>query len=117
MPVVSNFPRGLAVTLPLSVKDLEKTVTKQDLYEIYQKYFGDSIFVRVHKVDEADNLVDNAFDVQGSNDTNYSDIYIYGNNEQIQVISRLDNLGKGASGAAIQNMNIMLGMDETTGLL
>ncbi|WMW25836.1 N-acetyl-gamma-glutamyl-phosphate reductase [Methanolobus sediminis] len=117
MPVVSNYPRGLAVTLPLSVKDLEKSVTKQGLYELYQKYYGDSIFIRVHEVDEADDLVDNAFDVQGSNDTNYSDIYIYGNDEQIQVISRLDNLGKGASGAAIQNMNIMLGMDETTGLL
>lgn len=67
--------------------------------------------------DEAECLVDNAFDVQGSNDTNYLDLFIYGNDEQIQVLSRLDNLGKGASGAAIQNMNILLGMDETTGLL
>ncbi|WP_406658141.1 N-acetyl-gamma-glutamyl-phosphate reductase [Methanolobus sp. ZRKC2] len=117
MPVVSNFPRGLAVTLPLSVKDLEKTVEKQDLYGLYQKYYGDSIFIRVHAVDDTEDLVDNAFDVQGSNDTNYLDLYIFGNDEQIQVISRLDNLGKGASGAAIQNMNIMLGMDETTGLL
>ncbi|QLC49264.1 N-acetyl-gamma-glutamyl-phosphate reductase [Methanolobus zinderi] len=117
MPVVSNFPRGLAVTLPLSVKDLEISVTKQALYELYRKYYGDSIFIRVHVVDETEDLVDNAFDVQGSNDTNYLDLYIYGNEEQIQVISRLDNLGKGASGAAIQNMNIMLGMDETTGLL
>lgn len=117
MPVVSNYPRGLAVTLPLSVKDLEKPVTKQGLYELYQKYYGDSIFIRVHTVDETKDLVDNAFDVQGSNDTNYLDLYIYGNEGQIQVISRLDNLWKGASGAAIQNMNIMLGMDETTGLL
>ncbi|WP_292466250.1 N-acetyl-gamma-glutamyl-phosphate reductase [Methanolobus sp.] len=117
MPVVSNYPRGLAVTLPLSVKDLEKPMTKTDMYELYQKYYGDSIFIRVHNVDETDDLVDNAFDVQGSNDTNYHDLYIYGNKDQIQVISRLDNLGKGASGAAIQNMNIMLGMDETTGLL
>ncbi|WP_319506702.1 N-acetyl-gamma-glutamyl-phosphate reductase [uncultured Methanolobus sp.] len=117
MPVVSNFPRGLAATLPLSVKDLGSSVTKNNLYELYQRYYKDSIFIRVHKADEADDLVDNAFDVQGSNDTNYLDLYIYGNEDQIQVISRLDNLGKGASGAAIQNMNIMLGMDETTGLL
>jgi len=117
MPVVSNYPRGLAVTLPLSVKDLEKPLTKQGLHELYQKYYGDSTFIRIHTVDETKDLVENAFDVQGSNDTNYLDLYIYGNEEQIQVLSRLDNLWKGASGAAIQNMNIMLGMDETTGLL
>ncbi|WP_292461494.1 N-acetyl-gamma-glutamyl-phosphate reductase [Methanolobus sp.] len=117
MPVVSNYPRGLAVTLPLSVKDLEKSLTKQGLYELYQKYYGDSTFIRIHTADETKDLVDNAFDVQRSNDTNYLDLYIYGNDEQIQVISRLDNLWKGASGAAIQNMNIMLDMDETTGLL
>ncbi|MDW7732176.1 MAG: N-acetyl-gamma-glutamyl-phosphate reductase, partial [Methanolobus sp.] len=104
-------------TLPLSVRALEKPVTKQNLYELYLKYYGDSTFIRVHQADETEGLVDNAIDVQGSNDTNYLDLYIYGNDEQIQVISRLDNLGKGASGAAIQNMNIMLGMDETTGLL
>jgi N-acetyl-gamma-glutamyl-phosphate reductase len=99
------------------VKGLEKSLTKQGLYDLYQEYYGDSIFIRIHKADEAEGLVDNAFDVQGSNDTNYLDLYIYGNEEQMQVISRLDNLWKGASGAAIQNMNIMLGMDETTGLL
>jgi N-acetyl-gamma-glutamyl-phosphate reductase len=117
MPVVANYPRGLAVTLPLSVKDLDKSLTKKGLHELYQKYYGNSIFIRIHSVDETKDLVENAFDVQGSNDTNYLDLYIYGNEEQIQVISRLDNLWKGASGAAIQNMNIMLGMDETTGLL
>ncbi|MBN2109975.1 MAG: N-acetyl-gamma-glutamyl-phosphate reductase [Methanosarcinaceae archaeon] len=117
MPVVSSFPRGLAVTLPLSVKDLEKPVTKKSFYELYRKYYGDTSFIRVHAADETKDLVDNAFDVQGSNDTNYLDLYIYGNDEQIQVISRLDNLWKGASGAAIQNMNIMFGMDERTGLL
>ena len=50
-------------------------------------------------------------------DTNLMQIFVCGNEEQILIASRLDNLGKGASGAAVQCMNIMMGIDETTGLL
>ena len=49
--------------------------------------------------------------------TNDMQLFVFGNDEQILIASRLDNLGKGASGAAIQNMNIMLGIDEATGLV
>ena len=49
--------------------------------------------------------------------TNNMQLFVFGNDEQILLASRLDNLGKGASGAAVQNMNIMLGLDETTGLI
>ena len=49
--------------------------------------------------------------------TNDMQLFVFGNEEQILLCSRLDNLGKGASGAAIQNMNIMLGLDEATGLI
>ena len=49
-------------------------------------------------------------------DTNNMQIFVFGNDEQILLCSRFDNLGKGASGAALQNMNIMLGIDETIGL-
>ena len=49
--------------------------------------------------------------------TNLMQIFVCGNEEQILIASRLDNLGKGASGAAVQCMNIMMGIDETTGLL
>ena len=56
-------------------------------------------------------------DATGCNGTNVLEIYVNGDDDQVFISSKLDNLGKGASGAAVQNMNIMLGIDETTGLL
>jgi N-acetyl-gamma-glutamyl-phosphate reductase len=50
------------------------------------------------------------------NDTNRNDVFVFGNDERVMVVSRLDNLGKGASGAAVQCMNLVLGFDETTAL-
>ena len=56
------------------------------------------------------------FDVQGNNDTNRVDIFVFANDSQLLLIARLDNLGKGASGAAVQSMNVHLGVDEGLGL-
>ena len=55
-------------------------------------------------------------DPEAANGTNRIDLFVYGHDDQIVVLARLDNLGKGAAGAAIQNMNLMLGMDELNGL-
>lgn len=117
MPIVSNYKRGLAITLPLHISQLKKKVNKQELVDLFNRYYEDKTFIHVYKEDSSEPLVDNCINVQGCNDTNNLDIMVYGNEEQIQIIARLDNLGKGASGAAIQNMNIMLGIDETTGLV
>ena len=56
------------------------------------------------------------FDVQGCNDTNRVDIFVFANGDQVLLMARLDNLGKGASGAAVQSMNVHLGVDEGLGL-
>ena len=56
------------------------------------------------------------FDVQGSNDSNRVDLFVFGNDERMLLVARLDNLGKGASGAAVQAMNVHLGVDEGLGL-
>ena len=57
-----------------------------------------------------------SFDVQGCNDTQRADLFVFGNDEQLVLIARIDNLGKGASGAAVQTMNLHLGLAEDTGL-
>lgn len=116
MPVVAGFERGLAVTIPLAQNQLAKACTPQDIVDIFKSYYGGEQFINVHEVNDPTGLVDGGFHVQGSNNTNNLDLFVYGNSEQFHIVSRLDNLGKGASGAAIQNMNIMLGMDEKTGL-
>jgi N-acetyl-gamma-glutamyl-phosphate reductase len=115
-PIVSNYKRGLAVTIPLNKHSLIKDYTAEGLAEVYEAYYQGERFIRVYHGNSVEPLVDGAINIQGCNDTNRLDIMIYDNEDQIQLIARLDNLGKGASGAAIQNMNIMLGLDETLGL-
>ena len=61
-------------------------------------------------------LADGYFDVQACNDTNRVELFVFGNETQVLLMARLDNLGKGASGAAVQCMNVHLGIDEGTGL-
>ena len=61
-------------------------------------------------------IADGFFDVQACNDTNHCELFVFGNDQQCLVIARLDNLGKGASGAAVQSMNLRLGLPEDAGL-
>ena len=66
---------------------------------------------------DAATLDDGYFDVQACNDTNRVDLFVFANETQALLMCRLDNLGKGASGAAVQSMNVHLGLDEATGLV
>jgi len=116
-PVVSNFYKGLAVAVFLHPDRLAKRVTPGAIYDLLTEYYSGEPFIRVMPVDKESNLDAGYFDVQGCNDTNRVDIFIFGNTEQVVLVARLDNLGKGASGAAVQCMNIHLGIDETTGLI
>ncbi len=116
MPIVGPFPRGLAVTVPLFKEQLKDRLTKVQLVDFYRTYYAQAPMIHVHEVDDPSGLVKGMFDVKGTQGKNHLDLFIYGNEEQYQVISRIDNLGKGASGAAIQNMNIMMGIKEDTAL-
>ena len=73
-------------------------------------------FVRVVPLRDAATLSDGYFDLQACNGTNHVDLFVFANDFQILLMSRLDNLGKGASGAAVQSMNVHLGGDEGAGL-
>lgn len=73
-------------------------------------------FVRVAPFDVEENLDAGFFDVQASNDTNRVDLFVFGGPERFVSVARLDNLGKGASGAAIQCMNLSIGAAEDAGL-
>jgi len=80
-----------------------------------QRYAGER-FIRVMPLRDEAALADGFFDVQACNDTNRVDIFVFANPTQIILMARLDNLGKGASGAAVQSMNVHLGLDEGKGL-
>ena len=80
-------------------------------------YYAGEIFIHVAPFDLEASTEGGFFNVEASNDSNRVDLFVFGNDERILVVARLDNLGKGASGAAVQSMNIHLGIDEATGLV
>jgi N-acetyl-gamma-glutamyl-phosphate reductase len=116
-PVVGPFYKGLAVSVPLHFSQLAPGTTAETIRNVWAERYANEPFVRVMPVNDAAVLEEGAFDVQGSNDTNRVDLFIFTNDTQAILISRLDNLGKGASGAAVQCMNLHLGLDEGFGLV
>ena len=118
MPIVGNFYKGLAVTVPLHFSQLAPGRGGPDIHRAFvQRYEGER-FIRVMPL--ADPGVLDAgggyFDAMGANDSNRVDLFVFANDAQALLIARLDNLGKGASGAAVQAMNVHLGVDEGLGL-
>jgi len=117
-PIVGNFYKGLVMSIPLTQKEMKRPLSGKELQEFYAAYYKEAHFIRVNPYDMNATLYEGTFDVTGSNDTNFSDLFVFSDDAtgRIVIFSRLDNLGKGASGSAIQNMNIMLGFDEWTNL-
>lgn len=108
-PIVSSFYSGMEVTVPLFAKDLKGSAS--DIKELYKSYYKSGL-VKFVEADTEGGLL-SAAKLSGRDDM---EISVFGNDDRILLVSRFDNLGKGASGSAIQNMNILLGLPEETGL-
>ncbi|OLO03513.1 MULTISPECIES: N-acetyl-gamma-glutamyl-phosphate reductase [Salinicola] len=115
-PIVGPFLKGLMVSVPLQLSHLGAGTRAEALLDAYRAHYADEPFVQVRPFEALENLDNGFFDVQGANETNRVDLFVFGNAERVCLVSRLDNLGKGAAGSAVQNMNVHLGVDETTGL-
>lgn len=115
-PIVDDYYKGMVVTVPLISRALNKNYTPADIHEIMSAHYEGQRFVRVMELGGKETLPDGFLAANTLAGTNDMQIFVCGNDEQILLCSRLDNLGKGASGAAVQNMNIMLGIDEAEGL-
>ena len=114
MPVVGNFYKGLAVSVPLPLKELGTSA--EAVHAALARHYAGERFVRVMPLRDPEALEAGFFDVQACNDTNRVDIFVFANQDQALLMCRLDNLGKGASGAAVQAMNVHLGKEEGLGL-
>ena len=116
-PIVGPYYKGLAVSVYLHPAQFSKRTTPADLQQRLAEYYAGERFVRVAQAGiEGDNTEGGFFNVEGSNDSNRVDLFVFGNDERMMIVARIDNLGKGASGAAVQSMNIHLGVDEGLGL-
>ena len=115
-PIVDNYYSGMVVSIPLQGRLLQKRFTPEQIRDVLYDNYKDSNFVEV-KPAGSECVPDGFLTSNGLSGTNRMEIYVFGDNDQMLLSSRLDNLGKGASGAAVQCLNIMMGIDETTGLI
>ena len=118
MPIVGPFLKGLCVSVPLHLGSLAggQGASGEQLHRVLAERYAGEQFIRVMPLSDPGTLADGFFDVQGCNDTNRVDIFVFAHATQAVVMARLDNLGKGASGAAVQSMNVHLGCEEGLGL-
>ncbi len=116
-PAVGNYRQGMLVEVPLHLAALPETPSVERLHGALVEAYDGQRFVEVADLDETEAMT--GIEPEGLNGTNRLRLHVFGdrNGEQARLVALLDNLGKGASGAAVQNLNIMLGLDETTGLI
>ena len=108
MPIVCDYACGMQVSVPLFTSDLKCSVN--EVKNIYKELYNTKV---VYYTEDNENGFLASNTLSGYDDMQIS---VFGNEERITLVSRFDNLGKGASGAAVQNMNVALGLDETFGL-
>ena len=121
MPIVGPFYKGLTVSVPLHLSQLRAGARAEDVQQALAAHYEGERFIRVMPLRDAATLNDGFFDVQACNDSNRVDLFVFASEGpqqtgQVMLMARLDNLGKGASGAAVQSMNVHLGLDEGLGL-
>lgn len=110
-PIVDDYYNGMVVSVPLITRTLTKAYTPKDIHEILSAHYEGQKYLKVMELGGKDTLPDGFLAANTLAGTNDMQIFVFGNDEQILLCSRFDNLGKGASGAAVQNMNIMLGKE------
>jgi len=115
-PIIGPYYKGMIVAIPLFSSLLPGKSSAASICDFLASYYKGQKFVKVFPYGSEGGIVNGFLDATGCNDTNILEIFVAGNEERILLTSRLDNLGKGASGAAVQCMNIMLGLDEDAGL-
>jgi N-acetyl-gamma-glutamyl-phosphate reductase len=116
-PAVGNYRQGMLVEVPLHLSTLPETPSVERLHGALLEAYDGQRFVEVVDLDETEAM--GGIEPEALNGTNRMHLHVFGDRggEQARLVAMLDNLGKGASGAAVQNLNIMLGLDEATGLI
>ena len=110
-PIVDDYYTGMATTVPFHMSEMQGVSTLHEVWQKLSDYYAGATMVQVAETTDTAKIYGNA---KAGKDT--LTLIVAGNDEQFTITALFDNLGKGASGAAVQNMNLMLGLDETTGL-
>jgi len=115
-PAVGRYYQGMLVELPLHLGMLNGNVSLAEIHDALTRHYEGEKFVEVASLDEVKAM--GSLGPEGLNNTNRLKIFVFGSETsgQVRLVALLDNLGKGASGAAVQNLNLMLGLKEGAGL-
>jgi N-acetyl-gamma-glutamyl-phosphate reductase len=115
-PAVGAYRQGMLVEVPLQLAALPSSPSVEVVHGALAEAYADCRFVEVAELEETEAMT--GIDPEGLNGTNRMRLHVFGDRggEQVRLVALLDNLGKGASGAAVQNLNLMLGLGEETGL-
>jgi len=118
VPTVDDYYSGMLTTIPLTPDMMSKSFSKSDVTDIFKEYYSGQKLVRVLGENDAGDVFENGsfLDAGALSGKDLMYIYVSGNDERMTLHAVFDNLGKGASGAAVQCMNIVLGADEASGL-
>lgn len=116
-PMVCDYFSGMVVSVPIQTRTLPKAVSPAQIQEMYAKHYAGANMVEVMPLMSEDEQKSFFLASNTLSGVNKLQVFVFGSDEQILLCARLDNLGKGASGAAVQCLNIMMGIDETTGLI
>ena len=117
VPAVGPFRCGMRVEVPIHASLLSQRADGAKVWETFHKLYENETFVKVAPMGELGAIDEWSFDPQSCNDTNLIELHVVPHpSGHLLLVALLDNLGKGASGAAIQNLNLMLGISENTGL-
>lgn len=117
VPLICDYYSGMVVTIPLYPKLMKKRYTPDEILAMFKTHYANQPLIKVADFMGEDLLPDGFLAANTLSGKNHMELFVCGNEDRIVLSSRLDNLGKGASGAAVQCLNIMLGIDETTGLI
>jgi N-acetyl-gamma-glutamyl-phosphate reductase len=113
-PAVGRYAQGMIVEVPLQLWALPGAPSLEQLHTALADAYAGERFVKVASLAEAAGI--KTLDPEGLNGTNRMKLFVFGGGQQARLVALLDNLGKGASGAAVQSLNLMLGLDEGAGL-
>lgn len=111
MPIVCNYPRGIIMSFPIHKSQLKSPMSLEGISELYKQYYRQSPFSVVHEPNDTGGKLHG--ETTGGNQF---DIYFTGTEENLVISVKLDNLGKGASGSVIQNLNLIFDLPERMGL-
>ncbi|MCL2579127.1 MAG: N-acetyl-gamma-glutamyl-phosphate reductase [Oscillospiraceae bacterium] len=116
-PIIADFYAGMVVTVPIHLRLLQKPLSAQELHQFFSDYYAGQKLVKVRGWQAEESLPETMLDAQALAGRDDLEIFVCGNRERAILAARFDNLGKGASGGAIQCMNISFGLPEDTGLV